>query len=60
MGLIVAGVAISAQIISQSTYDAIIGMVIVTTVIAPILLKRAYDKTPVPQEETNEEPYVDY
>jgi Kef-type K+ transport system membrane component KefB len=60
VGLIVAGVAISAQIISQSTYDAIIGMVIVTTVIAPILLKRAYDKTPVPQEETNVEPYVDY
>jgi Kef-type K+ transport system membrane component KefB len=46
VGLIIAGVAISAQIITQSVYDAIIGMVIVTTILTPILLKRAYDKTP--------------
>jgi len=44
VGLIVAGVAISAGVITQSTYAAIIGMVIITTILTPILLERAYEK----------------
>jgi Kef-type K+ transport system membrane component KefB len=45
VGLIVAGVAIASGIILQSTYSAIVGMVMITTVITSILLKRSYDKT---------------
>ncbi len=44
VGLIVAGVAITAQAINQSTYSAIVGMVIITTILTPILLKYVYDK----------------
>jgi Kef-type K+ transport system membrane component KefB len=44
VGLIVAGVAITAGAITQSTYAAILGMIMITTVLAPILLRRAYDK----------------
>jgi Kef-type K+ transport system membrane component KefB len=51
VGLIVAGVAISAEAITQSTYAAILGMIMITTVLAPILLRRAYDKDP-PEEAT--------
>jgi Kef-type K+ transport system membrane component KefB len=50
VGLIVAGVAISAGAISQSVYSAILGMIMITTVIAPILLRSAYDNEP-PEEE---------
>ena len=50
VGLIVAGVAISAGAISQSIYSAILGMIMLTTVLAPILLKRAYDKEPTEDE----------
>jgi Kef-type K+ transport system membrane component KefB len=46
VGLIVAGVAISAGAIAQSTYAAILGMIMITTVLAPILLRRAFDKDP--------------
>lgn len=46
IGLIVAGVAISAGAISQSIYAAILGMIMITTILAPILLRRAYDKEP--------------
>jgi Kef-type K+ transport system membrane component KefB len=45
VGLIIAGVAISAGVISQSIYAAIIGMIIITTIITPIMLKRSYDKS---------------
>jgi Kef-type K+ transport system membrane component KefB len=51
VGLIVAGVAISAEAISQSTYAAILGMIMITTVLAPLLLRRAYEKDP-PEEAT--------
>ena len=51
VGLIVAGVAISAGAITQSTYAAILGMIMITTVLAPLLLRRAYDKDP-PEEAT--------
>ena len=46
VGLIVAGVAISAGAISQDVYSAILGMIIITTFVAPLLLRRAYDKEP--------------
>ncbi len=44
VGLIVAGVAISAGAITQSTYAAILGMIMLTTVLAPVLLRKAFDK----------------
>jgi Kef-type K+ transport system membrane component KefB len=45
VGLIIAGIAITAGVISQSIYAAIIGMIIITTIITPILLKYAYDRS---------------
>ena len=51
VGLIVAGVAISAGAISQDVYSAILGMIIITTFVAPLLLRRAYDKEPQDEEE---------
>ena len=50
VGLIIAGVAITSGVVSQSIYSAIIGMIMITTIITPILLKIAYDKTPKTQE----------
>ena len=44
VGLIVAGVAITSGAITQSIYSAILGMIIFTTVLAPLLLRRAYEK----------------
>ncbi len=52
VGLIVAGVAITAGVISQSIYAAIIGMVMITTFLPPIWLRKAYED--VPPEETEE------
>jgi Kef-type K+ transport system membrane component KefB len=52
VGLIVAGVAISAGAITQDVYSAILGMIIITTIIAPLLLRKAYDKEPVDEENT--------
>lgn len=43
VGLIVAGVAISAGAITQSVYAAILGMIMVTTFIAPLLLRRSFE-----------------
>jgi Kef-type K+ transport system membrane component KefB len=63
VGLIVAGVAISAEAITQSTYAAILGMIMITTLLAPLLLRRACDKDP-PEEarlteyETNAPDYI--
>jgi Kef-type K+ transport system membrane component KefB len=62
VGLIVAGVAITSGAITQSVYSAILGMIIITTIIAPLLLRRAYDKEP-PEEETdkaNDADHPDY
>jgi Kef-type K+ transport system membrane component KefB len=55
VGLIVAGVAISAEAITQSTYAAILGMIMITTVLAPLLLRRAYNKDPPEEALTTEE-----
>jgi Kef-type K+ transport system membrane component KefB len=56
VGLIVAGVAISAGAITQSTYAAILGMIMITTVLAPILLRRAFDKEPPEEAPSATEP----
>ena len=45
VGLIVAGVAITSGAITQSIYSAIIGMIMITTIITPILLKVVYDRS---------------
>jgi len=54
VGLIVAGVAISAGAISQSVYAAILGMIMITTIIAPILLRKSYENEP-PEEEIQDD-----
>ena len=64
VGLIVAGVAISAGAITQSTYAAILGMIMLTTVLAPILLRKAFENES-PEEissqtETEDESSPDY
>ncbi len=63
VGLIVAGAAISAEAITQSTYAAILGMIMITTLLAPLLLRRAYDKDPpeeatLTEDETNAPDYL--
>jgi Kef-type K+ transport system membrane component KefB len=63
VGIIVAGVAITAGAITQSTYAAILGMIMITTVLAPILLRRACDKdraeaTSPDEEETTGPDYI--
>jgi Kef-type K+ transport system membrane component KefB len=55
VGLIVAGVAISAGAITQSTYAIILGMIMVTTFVAPLLLRRSFEKDTDEQEVMNEE-----
>ena len=55
VGLIVAGVAISAGAITQSTYAAILGMIMVTTFVAPLLLRRSFEKEPEEELENNED-----
>jgi Kef-type K+ transport system membrane component KefB len=55
VGLIVAGVAISAGAITQSTYAAILGMIMVTTFVAPLLLRKSFENEPEEALETNEE-----
>ena len=54
VGLIVAGVAISAGAITQNTYAVILGMIMVTTFIAPLLLRRSFENEPE-EESTNKD-----
>ena len=56
VSLIVAGVAISAGAITQSTYAAILGMIMTTTILAPILLRKTYDKEPPEEAPSQTEP----
>jgi Kef-type K+ transport system membrane component KefB len=61
VGLIVAGVAISSGAITQSMYAAILGMIMVTTVITPILLQKVAEKEePEPADETGDAVPPDY
>jgi Kef-type K+ transport system membrane component KefB len=46
VGLIVAGVGVSAGVLSGNIYTAIIIMVAATTIITPVWLKSAYKKDP--------------
>jgi Kef-type K+ transport system membrane component KefB len=50
VGLIVAGVAISAGAITQSTYAVILGMIMVTTFIAPLLLRKSFENAESEEE----------
>ena len=56
VGLIIAGVAITAGVISQTVYAAIIGMIMITTIIPPIWLKKSYDNVPPEEPEEREPP----
>jgi Kef-type K+ transport system membrane component KefB len=53
VGLIFAGIGSASGILSESTNTAIIMMVIVTTFIAPPLLRVVFPKTPTDMNETN-------
>jgi Kef-type K+ transport system membrane component KefB len=44
VGLIVAGIGLTAGAINQDVYAQVVAMAVITTVIAPILLKRSYKK----------------
>ncbi len=55
VGLIVAGVAISAGAITQSTYAVILGMIMVTTFIAPLLLRKSFENVELEEVETKED-----
>ncbi len=55
VGLIVAGIAISAGAITQSVYAAILGMIMVTTFIAPLLLRRSFENQPEEELTENED-----
>jgi Kef-type K+ transport system membrane component KefB len=50
VGLIVAGIGLSAGAIGQDVYAQIVAMAIITTVITPIMLKRSFQK----RKENNE------
>jgi Kef-type K+ transport system membrane component KefB len=45
VGLIIAGVAVASGAVTESLYSAIIGMIMITTIITPLLLKVAYDRS---------------
>ncbi len=45
VGLIIAGIGLASGAITQSIYAAIVGMVVATTIVTPILLRRTYDNT---------------
>ncbi|MBM3897234.1 MAG: cation:proton antiporter [Thaumarchaeota archaeon] len=42
VGLVIAGLGLTAGIVGQDVYAALVGTVILTTILSPILLKRAY------------------
>jgi len=42
VGIVVAGIALSTGVMSDGIYAAVIGMVLVTTIAGPFLIKRGY------------------
>jgi len=44
VGLIVAGIGVTAGVLSSNIYTTVIIMVAITTLVTPIWLKRAYSK----------------
>jgi Kef-type K+ transport system membrane component KefB len=51
VGLIVAGIGVSSNILSPNIYTTVIIMVAVTTLITPVWLKLAYRKEPKPNND---------
>lgn len=46
VGLVIAGLALTGSVIDQDVYAALVGVIVVTTVISPIVLKYANRKIP--------------
>ena len=42
VGLVIAGIGLTSEVIDQNVYAALVGVVILTTLISPILLKASY------------------
>lgn len=42
VGIVVAGIALAAHVVTPQVYTSVIGMVLVTTFVAPFLIKKAY------------------
>ena len=42
MGLVIAGIGLTSGVLGQDVYAALVGVVILTTVISPIALRSAY------------------
>lgn len=55
VGLIVAGIGVSAGVLSSNVYTSIIIMIAITTVITPVWLKKAYSREPPTTSETAEQ-----
>ncbi len=55
VGLIVAGVAIAAGAITESTYAIILGMVMITTLVTPLLLRNSFKNKDLEEEEVSED-----
>ncbi len=55
VGLIVAGVAISAGAITQSTYALILGMIMITTFIAPLFLRKSFENLETKEDALDQE-----
>ncbi len=52
VGLIVAGIAISSQAIDKNVYSAILGMIMITTILAPLVLRKTYENEPPEKEQS--------
>ncbi len=52
VGLVIAGIGITSGVIGQNVYAALVGTIILTTVLSPILLKSAYRENQVPVKDT--------
>ncbi len=49
VGLVIAGLGLTSGIVEQDIYAALVGTVILTTILSPILLKSAYKKESIEQ-----------
>ena len=53
VGLIIAGIGLTAGAISQDVYAQIVAMAVITTIITPILLRHSYRKEAHARKITN-------
>jgi Kef-type K+ transport system membrane component KefB len=44
VGIVVAGIALAAGVVSEDVYAAVLGMVLATTVISPYLIKAVFGR----------------